>query len=181
MLRDLYLPVPKALIALAAGVMVSATSFLNPTAALPQSAFLAFGLVWASFVDIERQILPNPITLGLLIVGLFLAAIFYPSVLLNRTVGGLAGYLSLFLLEAAYRLLRKREGLGRGDAKLFAAGGAWLGWSQLPAVMLIGSATAIFAIVGLGLIRGRLDRNEPIPFGPFIAFGIWTMWVLRPV
>jgi leader peptidase (prepilin peptidase)/N-methyltransferase len=90
----------------------------------------------------------------------------------SAVVGAMAGYLTLWLVYHAFRLLTGKEGMGFGDFKLFAALGAWLGWQMLPLVILLSAATG--AVVGIALIvlRGR-DRNVPIPFGPYLAAAGW--------
>ncbi|MES1162572.1 MAG: A24 family peptidase, partial [Rhizobacter sp.] len=84
--------------------------------------------------------------------------------------GAVAGYLSLWLVFHAYRLIRGKEGMGAGDFKLLAALGAWMGWQLIPSIILL--ASAVGAIVGIGLIVLRQhDREVPIPFGPYLAGG----------
>jgi leader peptidase (prepilin peptidase) / N-methyltransferase len=143
-------------------------------------AALAFtwSLVALTVIDIDHQLLPDTITLPLMWLGLLVAltsiggAGSLPVDLDSAVIGAMAGYLSLWLVFHAFRLLTGKEGMGYGDFKLFAALGAWLGWQMLPLVILLSAATG--AIVGLALIafRGR-DRNIPIPFGPYLAAAGW--------
>ncbi|GIX27585.1 MAG: type 4 prepilin-like proteins leader peptide-processing enzyme [Burkholderiales bacterium] len=88
----------------------------------------------------------------------------------SAVIGAVAGYLALWSVFWLFKLVTGKEGMGHGDFKLLAAIGAWLGWQQLPAVILL--ASAVGAAVGLCLIvvLGR-DRNVPIPFGPYLAGG----------
>jgi leader peptidase (prepilin peptidase)/N-methyltransferase len=71
-----------------------------------------------------------------------------------------------------FRILTGKEGMGYGDFKLFAAFGAWLGWQDLPLIILlaslVGAVTGIAAIIMLGR-----DRQLPIPFGPFLCAAAW--------
>jgi leader peptidase (prepilin peptidase) / N-methyltransferase len=76
-----------------------------------------------------------------------------------------------------YRL-RGEEGLGLGDAKLFAAGGAWLGWQALPPVLLVSAASALLYVVMERVIRRSDERR--IAFGPWLSAGIWIVWLTRP-
>ena len=83
-------------------------------------------------------------------------------------IGAAAGYLILWAIYWAFRLLTGREGMGAGDFKLLAAIGAWLGWQLLPLVILLSSLVG--AVVGITLILlTRHGRNVPIPFGPYLA------------
>jgi prepilin signal peptidase PulO-like enzyme (type II secretory pathway) len=83
-------------------------------------------------------------------------------------VGAVVGYVFMIAVEFLYRHLRGRSGLGRGDAKLFAAAGAWVGWAGLPLVLLIAAGSGLVVAVAIG------RRDSPIPFAPFLALGILT-------
>jgi leader peptidase (prepilin peptidase)/N-methyltransferase len=79
-----------------------------------------------------------------------------------------AGYLSLWLVYWAFKLLTGKEGMGYGDFKLFAALGAWLGWQALIPVILM--ASVIGAVVGIAIkVLGSLREGGYVPFGPFLA------------
>lgn len=134
---------------------------------------LTWALIALTFIDYDHQLLPDNITLPLLWLGLaFNVGEVYVS-LPAAVVGAMAGYLSLWLVYQLFKLITGREGMGYGDFKLFAALGAWLGWQQLPLIIL--SSSFIGAIVGVGgiLLMGR-DRTVPIPFGPFLCAAGWV-------
>ncbi len=132
---------------------------------------LSATLVALAFIDLDTQFLPDDLTLPLLWAGIVSAALGWLPVTLGASVGGVvAGYLSLWFVFHAYRLIRGKEGMGAGDFKLLAALGAWLGWALIPSIILLSSAVG--AIVGIGLIVFRRhDRDVPIPFGPYLAGG----------
>jgi leader peptidase (prepilin peptidase)/N-methyltransferase len=94
-------------------------------------------------------------------------------------IGAICGYLFLWAVFHAFKLLTGKEGMGYGDFKLFALAGAWMGWQMLPVIILL--ASLVGAIVGIGLIllRGH-DRNIPIPFGPFLSIAIWIALLWGP-
>ena len=145
---------------------------------------VTWALVALTVIDLDHQILPDSITLPLLWLGL-LASLAWSSGLAppiptdpqSAILGAVAGYLSLWSVYWAFRLLTGKEGMGYGDFKLFGALGAWLGWQMLPLVLLLSAFAG--AVVGIALIavRGR-DRNIPIPFGPYLAAAGWIamMW-----
>ncbi|MCA1748747.1 MAG: A24 family peptidase, partial [Sphingomonadales bacterium] len=93
----------------------------------------------------------------------------------DRAIGGLAGFAALFLIGEAYRLMRGREGLGAGDAKLLGALGIWFGWQGLPLLLLTASAIGIAAAMALQWTRGGVDRLTALPFGSFLAVAAWLM------
>ena len=145
---------------------------------------VTWALVALTVIDLDHQILPDAITLPLLWLGLLASLAWHaglapplPTDPHSAIVGAVAGYLSLWSVYWAFKLLTGKEGMGYGDFKLFGALGAWMGWQMLPLVLLLSAFTG--AVVGIALIvaRGR-DRNIPIPFGPYLAAAGWIalMW-----
>jgi len=119
-------------------------------------------------IDLETLLLPDAIVLPLLWLGLLANAfgLFVPAG--EAILGAAAGYGGLWLLDRAWRLLRRRQGIGGGDLKLLAALGAWCGLAALPWVL--GLAALAGATVGLALVAlGRRSLAEAIPFGPMLA------------
>ncbi len=133
---------------------------------------LTWALLAASAIDLEHQLLPDGITLPLVWIGLFLSFFGVFVDLPHAVIGAMVGYLSLWSVYWAFRLLTGKEGMGYGDFKLLAALGAWMGWQALPMVVFLSSLVG--AVVGLSLIlvRGRA-RSQPMPFGPFLAAAGW--------
>lgn len=145
------------------------------TAQMGAALLMTWVLVALCMIDVDHQLLPDDMTLPLMWLGLFLS-LFHGQILpitpTDAIVGALAGYLSLWLVFHAFKALTGKEGMGYGDFKLLAALGAWLGWQQLPLIILL--SACVGAVVGISLIviRGR-DRNLPIPFGPYLAAAGW--------
>ena len=148
-------------------------------------AVAACGLLWAllalTFIDVDTQLLPDDVTLPLLWAGLVanLFGLFVP--IEEAVIGAIAGYLSLWSVYWAFKLIRGKEGMGYGDFKLLAALGAWMGWKVLPAIVLLSSAVG--AIIGLSLIAlRRRDHQQPLPFGPYLAIaGAIALFAGRPL
>ena len=135
---------------------------------------LAFGLVfgWAmlalAFIDFDTQLLPDDITLPILWLGLLANASATFIDLRSAVLGAVAGYMILWLVYWAFRLIAKKEGMGFGDFKLLAAIGAWTGWQVIPVVIL--ASAGLGAIVGsLFLWLSRRGADTRIPFGPYLA------------
>jgi leader peptidase (prepilin peptidase) / N-methyltransferase len=149
----------------------------------------ATGLAWCGFaaavlalacIDWDTTLLPDDITLPLLWAGLVASASgVLPLPLADALWGAVAGYLSLWLIYWAFKLLTGKEGMGYGDFKLFAAFGAWFGWQALVPIILM--ASVIGAVVGIGIkLVGRLREGGYVPFGPFLALGGLTAMVFGP-
>ena len=142
--------------------------------------FLGWWLLALGWIDIRRWLLPDALTLPLVIAGLAAAAAFDPEQLTDRALGAALGYLSLRVVALLYRVLRGREGLGHGDAKLLAASGAWVGAIALPQLVLGAAVSALSAAACLRLAGVRLRAHSALPFGPFLALMTWLIWLLGP-
>jgi len=138
---------------------------------------LTWALVAMSFIDIDHQLLPDDITLPFLWLGLLLSLFGFYTDMPSAIIGAVAGYLSLWLVYHTFKLLTGKEGMGYGDFKLFALFGAWLGWQALPLILILSSLVG--AVIGISMILflGR-DRQQPIPFGPYLAAAGWiaVLW-----
>ncbi|MEZ6994730.1 MULTISPECIES: prepilin peptidase [Aeromonas] len=151
--------------------LVVAATF-PPSWGLLAALLLTWVLVALTFIDLDKMLLPDQLTLPLLWGGLLsnLAGGFVP--LADAVIGAMAGYLVLWSLYWAFKLLTGKEGMGYGDFKLLAALGAWLGWQALPIVLLLSSLVG--AIIGISLILLRNHhQGKPIPFGPYLAIAGW--------
>lgn len=149
------------------------------TIATPIAAtlFFAAALLALSVIDAVTFRLPDLITLPLLAAGLALAAIGGPDALSAQLQSTLAAGLGLYAVGALYRGLRGRDGLGFGDVKLFAAGGAWIAIDALPSALLVACCAAIAMLVFKAATAQPLQRTTAIPFGPFLALGLWVAWL----
>lgn len=140
----------------------------GPTAAGAVVLVATWMLIALCGIDLRTQLLPDQITLPLLWLGLLAAT---AAVLVDARAaifGAAAGYLVLWSVYWAFKLLTGKEGMGFGDFKLLGAIGAFLGWKMLPAVILLSSVVG--AVVGVSLIVfARHNRATPIPFGPYLA------------
>ena len=147
------------------------------SAALACSAAYAWALLALTFIDFDTQLLPDDITLPVLWLGLVANAFAVFTDLRSAVLGAVAGYLVLWTVYWAFRLLAKKEGMGYGDFKLLAAIGAWTGWQVLPVVILV--AAGLGAILGsLALWLSRKGADTRIPFGPYLALGgiVGLLW-----
>jgi leader peptidase (prepilin peptidase)/N-methyltransferase len=171
-------------LATAAAFAAVAWHFGFGPAALLGLVFTAY-LVALTGIDVDRQLLPDILTVPLMWMGL-LASLWHspgdavpPAALRDAVIGAAAGYLSLWLVFQLFKLVTGKEGMGYGDFKLFAAIGAWLGWQMLPVVLIL--AAVVGAAVGLALMATRrLGRGVPIPFGPYLAGAAWIALLWGP-
>ena len=151
----------------------------------------ALGLTWTlialTFIDLDKMLLPDQLTLPLLWAGLLLNLIGGLAPLQDAVIGAIAGYLILWSLYWTFKLLTGKEGMGYGDFKLLAALGAWLGWQSLPLILILSSVVGAVVGISLMLLR-RHQQGNPIPFGPYLAMAGWiallwgesiTRWYLQ--
>jgi leader peptidase (prepilin peptidase)/N-methyltransferase len=133
-------------------------------------SLLILALIYLAYIDWRTLRLPNAITFPLMIFGITFnwvsdLRLTTPS---SALLGALLGYTSLWALNTGYRLLKNRNGIGMGDAKLLAALGAWLGWGSLPSILLIASVAGIVGGIIWLKLRGH-QLQQAFPFGPFLA------------
>jgi leader peptidase (prepilin peptidase)/N-methyltransferase len=133
-----------------------------------------------AFIDWDTTLLPDDITLPLMWAGLIAATLrFTPLPLAQAIWGAVAGYMSLWLIYHAFRLLTGKQGMGYGDFKLFAALGAWFGWQALIPIILM--ASVIGAIIGIAMkLSSGLREGGVVPFGPFLAAAGLTAMIFGP-
>ncbi|EIC23207.1 prepilin peptidase [Thiorhodovibrio frisius] len=132
-----------------------------------------WSMVALAVIDFDTQLLPDAITLPVLWGGLLLSlfGVFVDAE--TAIIGAIAGYLSLWSVFQLFRVLTGREGMGRGDFKLLALFGAWMGWQALPQIILLSAVPG--ALVGIALIAlGRQKQRTPMPFGPYLAIAGWV-------
>ncbi|MGC9269963.1 prepilin peptidase [Acidiphilium sp.] len=132
-----------------------------------------FALAW---IDFHTMRLPDAITLPLLLAGLIVCAGSDATALTAHAAAAALAYLGLRGIARLYRRLRGIEGIGAGDAKLLAAGGAWLGPAALPDVLVLAGISGLLWF-GILAARGRLAPGQRIPFGPALALAIWVLWL----
>ena len=145
------------------------------------SCGLGWALLAAGLIDLRCFRLPDMLVLPLLVCGLGTTALAWPSELPGHLIGAVLGYGGLAATGWVYRVLRGREGLGLGDAKLLAAGGAWLSWQALPSVVLIAAVVALAVVLGAAVARrAPLSPTTRVPFGPYLAGAIWLVWLYGP-
>ena len=147
------------------------------------------GLAWCVFsaillalalIDWDTTLLPDDLTLPMLWLGLIAAALQWTPVGLNAALwGAVAGYLSLWSVYWAFKLVTGKEGMGYGDFKLFAALGAWFGWQALIPIILL--ASVIGAVVGIAMkFTTGLREGGYVPFGPFLGGAGFTALFMGP-
>lgn len=122
-------------------------------------------------IDLDTFLLPDELTLPLIWLGL-LANLhgYFSGSLVSSVIGAVIGYMSLWTIYWAFKLLTGKEGMGYGDFKLLAAICAWLGWQSVVTVLLFSSCLGIVYAVIMRL-TGKLESGNPIPFGPFLGGG----------
>jgi leader peptidase (prepilin peptidase)/N-methyltransferase len=149
----------------------------------------ATGMAWCAFatvllalalIDWDTTLLPDDLTLPLLWLGLVASALHWIPVSLDAALwGAVAGYLSLWSVYWAFKLITGKEGMGYGDFKLYAALGVWFGWQTLIPIILLASVIGVMVGVGMKL-RKNLREGGYIPFGPFLAGAGMAALVMGP-
>ena len=142
--------------------------------------YLSFVIIF--FIDLKHFIIPNEITFPLMALGFVKS--FDPNInsifpnYLNSLIGGLIGYLIIYLIIFFYKYVRKKEGMGLGDAKLFAVIGFWFGWISIPFIIFLSSIIALISI-SPNLINKSKNISSEIPFGPYIIIATLVFVIFK--
>ncbi len=142
---------------------------------------LGWTLIALAAIDLRHQILPNTLTLSLIPAGLLAVHLEAPASVADHAIGAVVGFTAFYLIAELYRWIRKREGLGLGDAKLFAAAGAWVSWWGLPGVLLVAASSALAVVLVRSLAGSRATLDLRLAFGPYLCLGLWIVWLYGPV
>ncbi|MCJ7596618.1 MAG: prepilin peptidase [Desulfobacterales bacterium] len=144
---------------------------LGPSPQYVMLLLFSASLVTISFIDLHHKIIPDLISLPGILIGLGFS--FFPAALIpwsDSLIGIIGGGGVLYLVAITFEWVTGKEGMGGGDVKLMAMIGAWMGWRDLPFIILISSLSGIL-IGGISLLATRQGMRTRIPFGPFLALG----------
>lgn len=143
--------------------------------------FLGWSLMTASLIDVRTMRIPNVLSGFILLFGLAISAMFLRLSFPDHALGALAGFAVLFLVRHVYHRLRGIDGLGMADERLLAAGGAWVGFGGVFSALFLASLLGLLAVCVATILGRRIRGTDAIPFGPFLAAGIWLTWLYGPV
>ena len=127
------------------------------------------------FIDLKHLIIPNSLTFSLMFLGFIksfdpnLDKTIFPNYI-NSLIGGIFGYSIIWLIVFVYKKIRKKEGMGLGDAKLLGAIGFWFGWVSIPFTIFLSSVAALIFVIP-SIINKSRNMASQIPFGPYIIVG----------
>lgn len=165
-------PLTEGICGLVFALMTSLFPLLPETVAI---CLLFWFLLALTQIDAQHCLLPDKLTLPLLWLGLLYHCFFMRIDLHDAVLGAIAGYLTLWLVYQAFRLLAGKEGMGFGDFKLLAALGAWCGWQALPGILLLSSMLALIYTLGRLTLNGT--KQAHIAFGPWLSVAGWLSFL----
>lgn len=157
----------------ATGLAILAVLNGGPPGHMIGTAVILWLLLALAVADLMWFRLPDLLTGALVIVALLVAPDMREAVF-----GATVGAFSFIALRRAYRIMRKREGLGLGDVKLMAGLGAFVGLTQLPLLVLLGAVTAIAVALAEAWRQGRYDATRPLPFGTALCAAAFALWLV---
>ena len=142
------------------------------------TALLGWWLLLTAMLDLERQWLPDRLTLPLIPLGLAAAWAGFGPPLAERAAAAAIGWAALAAIAFAYRRLRSREGMGGGDPKLMAALGAWVGAWPLPAILLGAGLLGLAAAAAMRLRGEAVTAASRLPLGTLLILAAWPVWLI---
>ncbi len=164
---------------LAAGLIGGLALFVSPGIGGLSGALFGWLLLTLAALDVKHHWLPDSLTVLLALSGLGTGLLSLGPMLQERLIGGIAGFASLAVVAALYRMVRGREGLGAGDPKMLGAIGCWLGWQMLPLVILGASLVGLLVAFSWRL-RGRaVSADSILPLGSLMAIAAFPLWLFQ--
>jgi len=175
-----------------AALQVSGKFFGRPISFLFMSAFVLwpfghaplvpslvlFATLWVlAVIDWHTYRLPNIWVLIMVLTGLTVNYRIGVWPFHHYIIAVLSGAAALLLVNIVYRILRGRDGLGMGDIKFIGGAGAWIGWQGLPAILFVASLSALLFAAIKSLPNRKFDMQSRLPFGPFLCFSTWLVWL----
>ena len=137
-------------------------------------------LILLAMIDAKTMLLPDNLTLPLMWLGIVVNYFGLFVDLQSSVLGAIFGYMSLWTLFQAFKLLTSKEGMGFGDFKILAALGAWGGWQILPFTVFV--ASLLGAVIGIiWIVINKQKESQPIPFGPWLALAGFIGFIYRDV
>lgn len=137
---------------------------------------MSYCLIVLSVIDFKTQFLPDDITISLLWLGLLLNTISVFTPLNNAVISAICSYLLLFIVAWLFKLIRKKQGMGNGDFKMLAMFGAWIGFPGTLRILILAIVTSLIVNLGLLFLK-KIHHDQPLPFGPWLAFAGWIILV----
>jgi leader peptidase (prepilin peptidase)/N-methyltransferase len=162
-----------------AAVLVAVWAVLAEShpALLWTDCWLGWVLLTLAWIDWTDLLLPDVLTLPLLLAGLAVTIMRQPDALADHCLAAMLAYLAFQGVALGYRRLRGHDGLGGGDAKLIATAGAWCGLEALPFIVLGSALVGLVVALGLAVSGRVMTRRTQLPFGPCIALTFWLVWL----
>jgi leader peptidase (prepilin peptidase) / N-methyltransferase len=146
---------------------------------------LAVTMIAIAAIDARSFTIPDKLVLVGLVLGFVNVAVAHDDQLItgfvNAALRGGVLMLLFFGARLAYRLIRKRQGIGLGDVKLAAVAGVWLDWVSISVAVDVAALSALAAVLILAVRGRRVTGTSAIPFGLFFAPAIWLAWLLQAV
>ena len=143
---------------------------------------LGLSFIIIFFIDLKHFIIPNSITFPMMALG-FIKSFdpnlnsMFPNYVLSL-LGGLFGYGIIWSIIFFYKLIKKKEGMGLGDAKLLGVIGFWFGLKSIPFVIFLSSTIALISVIP-DLLKKSKRMSSKIAFGPYIIIGTLVYLIFK--
>lgn len=133
-------------------------------------------LLLAALADGKYTIIPDQFVITIAVLGVIYAIVdfntykFFIRSWYSPILGALGGGGVLFLIDILGKLIFKKDAIGFGDIKLFAAIGIFVGFRNIMIIGIISIFAAFFHFLFL-LIFKKAEMSSYLPLGPYISIG----------
>lgn len=165
-------------IELASGMIGVVAMLAHPLPTAIVTLGLGLWLLLVATIDLRHFWLPDRLTLPLLAVGLLVGWAGIGPPLIDRILGAAGGWLVLEAIAWIYKSMRGRRGLGGGDPKMLAGLGAFVGYLNVPLVLVGSGLLGLVAIIAMRLRGEEVTATTRLPMGTLMALAAWPVWLV---
>ena len=140
--------------------------------------YLIFSIFYILFfLDLKHLYLPIYLNMSLICIGLLVNTTFNLFASFQGSLLGLiAGFGSLWFINAVYKIIKSKDGIGGGDFILLGGLGSIFGISSLGPIVLLGSSCSILIYA----LSNKLEREE-IPLGSGLILGGIFFYLIKTI
>ncbi len=138
-----------------------------------------YALIVIAFIDWNCMIIEPRVIILTIVVRLIWLAWFQSHSLLHYISSMLIAAGAFYFISFFYETLRRRQGLGDGDAAVIGLIGLWIGWETLSIAILIAALSGILIGGSLIILQKRPLATTRIPFAPFLCIGGGSVYFVQ--
>ncbi|MBF0238279.1 MAG: prepilin peptidase [SAR324 cluster bacterium] len=142
---------------------------------------LLYLLIIIAVIDWNTMTIEPRIIVGGICLRVTWIILFETNQLLSFLTGMLVAAGAFYFIGFFYETLRRRPGLGDGDAAVLGLVALWTGWQGLSLVVLLAAISGLIIGVGVLIIKKQPVGSTQIPFAPFLCLGGSLVYLIQHI